>query len=115
QLFVQLRHQLIQKLAHILAKLRIKAQSFSDRLQQSDQAEEYRQKADLLMANLHQWQLGMQNIILPDFETERPIIIAVQQPHGRVLTFDAVCKAFGHFEQRFSLRFRKPKNSVFMD
>ncbi|MFM5889116.1 MAG: NFACT family protein [Dolichospermum sp.] len=77
QLFVQLRHQLIQKLAHILAKLRIKAQSFSDRLQQSDQAEEYRQKADLLMANLHQWQLGMQNIILPDFETERPILIAL--------------------------------------
>ncbi|MFM6309538.1 MAG: NFACT family protein [Dolichospermum sp.] len=77
QLFVQLRHQLIQKLTHILAKLRIKAQSFSDRLQQSDQAEEYRQKADLLMANLHQWQLGMQNIILPDFETERPILIAL--------------------------------------
>ncbi|MBE9220857.1 Rqc2 family fibronectin-binding protein [Dolichospermum flos-aquae] len=77
QLFVQLRHQLIQKLAHILAKLRIKAQTFSDRLQQSDKAEEYRQKADLLMANLHQWQPGMQNIILPDFETEKPILIAL--------------------------------------
>ncbi|MDB9490336.1 NFACT family protein [Dolichospermum circinale CS-534/05] len=77
QLFVQLRHQLIQKLANILAKLRIKAQTFSDRLQQSDQAEEYRQKADLLMANLHQWQPGMQNIILPDFETEKPILIAL--------------------------------------
>ena len=34
QLFVQLRHQLIQKLANILAKLRIKAQTFSYRLQQ---------------------------------------------------------------------------------
>ncbi|MDB9460592.1 NFACT family protein, partial [Dolichospermum circinale CS-545/17] len=77
QLFVQLRHQLVQKLAHILAKLRIKAQTFSDRLQQSDQAEEYRQKADLLMANLHQWQPGMQNIILPDFETEKPILISL--------------------------------------
>jgi predicted ribosome quality control (RQC) complex YloA/Tae2 family protein len=77
QLFVQLRHQLIQKLANILAKLRIKAQTFSDRLQQSDQAEEYRQKADLLMANLHQWQPGMQNIILPDFETEKPILISL--------------------------------------
>ncbi|MCE2719833.1 MAG: NFACT family protein [Dolichospermum sp.] len=77
QLFVQLRHQLIQKLANILAKLRIKAQTFSDRLQQSDQAEEYRQKADLLMANLHEWQPGMQNIILPDFETEKPILIAL--------------------------------------
>lgn len=77
QLFVQLRHQLIQKLANILAKLRIKAQTFSDRLQQSDQAEEYRQKADLLMANLHQWQPGMQNIILPDFEAEKPILISL--------------------------------------
>ena len=77
QLFVQLRHQLNQKLANILAKLRIKAKTFSDRLQQSDQAEEYRQKADLLMANLHQWQPGMQNIILPDFETEKPILIAL--------------------------------------
>lgn len=77
QLFVQLRHQLIQKLANILAKLRIKARTFSDRLQQSDQAEEYRQKADLLMANLHQWQPGLQNIILPDFETEKPILIAL--------------------------------------
>ncbi|NTW21424.1 MAG: fibronectin/fibrinogen-binding protein, partial [Nostocales cyanobacterium W4_Combined_metabat2_030] len=77
QLFVQLRHQLNQKLANILAKLRIKAKTFSDRLQQSDQAEKYRQKADLLMANLHQWQPGMQNIILPDFETEKPILIAL--------------------------------------
>jgi predicted ribosome quality control (RQC) complex YloA/Tae2 family protein len=36
QLFVQLRHQLNQKLANILAKLRIKAKTFSDRLQQSE-------------------------------------------------------------------------------
>jgi predicted ribosome quality control (RQC) complex YloA/Tae2 family protein len=77
QLFGQLRHQLSQKLLNILGKLRTKAKTFSDRLQQSDQAEEYRQKADLLMANLHHWQPGMQEIILPDFETEQPIAIAL--------------------------------------
>ncbi|MFM7363281.1 MAG: NFACT family protein [Cuspidothrix sp.] len=75
QVFVQLRHQLSQKLVNILGKLRIKAQTFSDRLQQSDQAEEYRQKADLLMANLHHWQPGMQEINLPDFETQQLITI----------------------------------------
>ncbi|MTJ53105.1 fibronectin-binding domain-containing protein [Anabaena sp. UHCC 0253] len=69
QVFVQLRHQLSQKLVNILGKLRTKAKTFSDRLQQSDQAEEYRQKADLLMAHLHHWQPGMQEISLPDFET----------------------------------------------
>ncbi len=77
QVFVQLRHQLSQKLVNILGKLRIKAQTFSDRLQQSDQAEEYRQKADLLMANLHHWQPGMQEISLQDFETGEPIAIAL--------------------------------------
>lgn len=77
QVFVQLRHQLSQKLVNILGKLRIKARTFSDRLQQSDQAEEYRQKADLLMANLHHWQPGMQEISLPDFETQQLIAIAL--------------------------------------
>ncbi|MEA5621095.1 NFACT family protein [Cronbergia sp. UHCC 0137] len=77
QVFAQLRHQLSQKLQNILAKLRLKAKTFSDRLQQSDQADEYRQKADLLMANLHNWQVGMKEIILPDFETNQPIAIAL--------------------------------------
>jgi hypothetical protein len=77
QLFVQLRHQLSQKLLNILTKLRVKGKTFSDRLQQSDQAEEYRQKADLLMANLQHWKPGMQEISLPDFETEQPIAIAL--------------------------------------
>ena len=77
QVFVQLRHQLSQKLLNILTKLRVKRKTFSDRLQQSDQAEEYRQKADLLMANLQHWKPGMQEISLPDFETEQPIAIAL--------------------------------------
>ncbi|HLP91122.1 MAG TPA: NFACT family protein [Nostocaceae cyanobacterium] len=84
QLFTQLRHQLNQKLQNILGKLRQKAQTFSDRLQQSDQADEYRQKADLLMAYLQDWQPGMQQIVLPDFETGEPLAITLQPDKNAV-------------------------------
>ncbi len=84
QLFSQLRHQLSQKLNNILAKLRNKAQTFADRLRQSDQADEYRQKADLLMAHLQNWQPGMKEITLPDFETSQPIAIALQPDKNAV-------------------------------
>ncbi|MEH2257168.1 Rqc2 family fibronectin-binding protein [Nostoc sp.] len=77
QLFSQLRHQLSQKLNNILAKLRNKAQTFKTRLQQSDRADEYRQKADLLMAHLQNWQPGMKEIILADFDTNLPVAIAL--------------------------------------
>lgn len=84
QLFTQLRHQLTQKLSNILGKLRNKAQTFSDRLQQSDQADDYRQKADLLMAHLHEWQPGMKTITLQDFETGEPVAIALQPDKNAV-------------------------------
>ncbi|HIK05056.1 MAG TPA: NFACT family protein [Trichormus sp. M33_DOE_039] len=84
QLFTQLRHQLTQKLNNILGKLRNKAQTFSDRLQQSDQADDYRQKADLLMAHLHEWQAGMKTINLQDFETGEPVAIALQPDKNAV-------------------------------
>jgi predicted ribosome quality control (RQC) complex YloA/Tae2 family protein len=69
QNFQQIRHQLLQKLSSLLAKLRIKADVFIKQMAASDQAENLRQQADLLMANLHQWTLGMSQITLPDFET----------------------------------------------
>ncbi|MEA5506058.1 NFACT family protein [Halotia wernerae UHCC 0503] len=84
QLFSQLRHQLSQKLNNILAKLRNKAQNFADRLRQSDQADEYRQKADLLMAHLQNWEPGMKEITLLDFETSQPIAIALQPDKNAV-------------------------------
>ena len=77
QVFSQLRHQLNQKIYTILVKIRNKAQTFSQRLQQSEQADEYRKKADLLMSHLQKWQPGMTEIILTDFETEQPIAIAL--------------------------------------
>ncbi len=84
QVFSQLRHQLSQKLSNILGKLRSKAQTFTERLQQSSQADEYRSKADLLMAYLQEWEPGMQEIILADFETNQPVRIKLQPDKNAV-------------------------------
>ncbi|NJM71714.1 MAG: fibronectin-binding domain-containing protein [Scytonema sp. RU_4_4] len=84
QIFSQLRHQLTQKLNNLLEKLRVKAANFQQRLQQSEQADEYRQKADLLMAHLQEWQLGMTEIIIPDFESSKPVKIALQPDKNAV-------------------------------
>ncbi len=84
QTFSQLRHQLNQKLNNTLEKLRVKAAAFEHRLQQSEQADEYRQKADLLMAHLHEWQVGMKEIVLPDFETGKPIKISLEPDKNAV-------------------------------
>jgi predicted ribosome quality control (RQC) complex YloA/Tae2 family protein len=92
QLFSQLRHQLSQKLNNILAKLRNKAQTFKTRLQQSDQADDYRQKADLLMAHLQNWEPGMKEIIIPDFETNQPVAIALQPDKNAVQNAQSLYK-----------------------
>ncbi|MDZ8055209.1 MAG: NFACT family protein [Aulosira sp. ZfuVER01] len=92
QLFSQLRHQLSQKLNSILAKLRLKANTFSERLQQSDRADEYRQKADLLMAHLQNWEAGMKEITLLDFETGLPIAIALQPDKNAVQNAQSLYK-----------------------
>lgn len=78
QEFSQLRQQLTQKLQHLLGKLRQKAQDFSDRLAQSDQADQYRQQADLLMAHLHCWQPGMTTLELPDFNTGQAVTLTLE-------------------------------------
>jgi predicted ribosome quality control (RQC) complex YloA/Tae2 family protein len=76
--FQQLSHQLTQKLINILGKLRTKADTFKGRLEESTGAEEYKSKADLLMAHLHEWTPGMAAITLTDFETEAPITIPLE-------------------------------------
>jgi predicted ribosome quality control (RQC) complex YloA/Tae2 family protein len=76
--FGQLRHQLLQKIRSLLTKLTQKAQTFQTRLKQSHQADYYRQQADLLMAHLQEWEMGMSEMILPDFETGEPIKISLQ-------------------------------------
>lgn len=92
QVFVQLRHQLTQKLQTVLEKLRVKANVFQARLQQSDVADRYREQADLLMANLHHWQLGMSAITLPDFITEQPVTIPLNPEKNAVQNAQAFYK-----------------------
>jgi predicted ribosome quality control (RQC) complex YloA/Tae2 family protein len=76
--FTQLKHQLTQKLGTILAKLRVKANTFKAKLQESTGADEYRSNADLLMSYLQAWQPGMKEIILNDFETGEPVKIKLE-------------------------------------
>ncbi|MBW4637994.1 MAG: NFACT family protein [Gloeocapsa sp. UFS-A4-WI-NPMV-4B04] len=84
QEFTQLRNALSQKINNILEKLRLKARTFEERLQQSDRADEYRKQADLLMAHLQNWQPGMKLINLPDFDTGKPVMINLEPEKNAV-------------------------------
>ncbi len=92
QKFSQLRHQLNQKLQNILSKLGLKAQTFAQRLQQSEGADEYRVKADLLMAYLQDWKPGMTEIALPDFETGKPVKITLATDKNAVQNAQSLYK-----------------------
>lgn len=92
QEFTQLRHQLSQKLSSLLEKLRLKAHTFKERLQQSDRADEYRQQADLLMAHLQDWQPGMKSISLPDFEGNYSITIPLEPEKNAVQNAQSLYK-----------------------
>ena len=92
EVFAQLRHQLTQKLNNVLAKLRLKANTFKERLQQSADADTHKSQADLLMANLHHWEPGMKSISLPDFETEKPVIISLNPEKNAVQNAQAIYK-----------------------
>ncbi|AOX01683.1 hypothetical protein BJP34_21580 [Moorena producens PAL-8-15-08-1] len=90
--FSRLHNQLTQKLNNNLRKLRQKASSFKERLQQSDQADQSREKADLLMAYLQDWQPGMKSITLPDFETNQPVKIPLNPEKNAVQNAQAFYK-----------------------
>lgn len=92
QTFQQLRHQLNQRLQQLLGKLYQKAQDFTQRLQASDGAETQRQQADLLMAHLHLWQPGMQQIELLDFETQQPVRLRLSPDRNAVQNAQALYK-----------------------
>lgn len=92
EVFAQLRHQLTQKLNNVLAKLRLKANTFKERLQQSADADTHKSQADLLMANLQYWEPGMKSISLPDFETEKPVIIPLNPEKNAVQNAQAIYK-----------------------
>ena len=82
--FLQLRHQISQKLSNLLKKLYTKAQDFRSRLRQSDQADQSREQADLLMAYLQEWQPGMKQITLSDFATNEPVNIPLNPEKNAV-------------------------------
>ena len=84
QTFSQVRHQLSQKVSQALKKLTVKRDGFVQRLSESDDADAYRQQADLLMAHLHAWQPGMTAIVLNDFETGEPVTIPLN-PEGNAV------------------------------
>ncbi|MDY6782782.1 MAG: NFACT RNA binding domain-containing protein [Cyanobacteriota bacterium] len=90
--FLQLRHQLAQKLNNLLVKLRAKATTFENRLNQSDEADRDRDRADLLMAHLHQWQPGMTAMTLLDFETQQPVSIPLNPEKNAVQNAQALYK-----------------------
>ncbi len=92
QEFKQLRHTLSQKLSNILEKLRQKARTFTERLQQSDRADEYKQQADLLMAHLQNWQPGMKVINLPDFDTGDLVAINLEPEKNAVQNAQSLYK-----------------------
>ncbi len=92
QVFAQLRHHLSQKLLNILEKLRLKARTFQERLQQSEQADEFRFRADLLMAYLQEWEPGMKEITLADFESGKPVAIALQPEKNAVQNAQSLYK-----------------------
>jgi predicted ribosome quality control (RQC) complex YloA/Tae2 family protein len=92
QEFVQLRHQMNQRLSNLLKKLYVKANDFKQRLQLSDRADEYRERADLLMAYLQEWQPGMKQIILSDFMTNEPVNIPLDPEKNAVQNAQAFYK-----------------------
>ena len=73
--FQQLHQQISQAIQNQLAKLSIKETEFLDRLQLSTQADDFKDKADLLMAHLHLWEVGMKEIALTDFHSDVSVII----------------------------------------
>ncbi|MBE9098486.1 Rqc2 family fibronectin-binding protein [Vacuolonema iberomarrocanum] len=92
QEFEQLRNQLSQRVGTNLRKLRERVKDFQTRLQQSDDADRYKERADLLMAHLHQWQPGMDRITLADFETGEPTEIPLDPEKNAVQNAQAFYK-----------------------
>lgn len=84
QEFTQLHHQLSQKVKTTLQKLQVKATDFRSRLAQSKQADRHREQADLLMAHLHEWKIGMRAIALPDFVTGELVTLSLDPTKNAV-------------------------------
>ncbi|AUC60084.1 Fibronectin/fibrinogen-binding protein [Cyanobacterium sp. HL-69] len=90
--FQQLQQQLQQKIKNIAKKLQVKADKYKDKMKQSANSDTYRTQADLLMANLHQWQIGSESITLDDFTTGEPIKISLAPDKNAIQNAQALYK-----------------------
>ena len=99
QEFSQLRHQLSQKLNNILGKLRQRVNTFEERLKQSDRADDYRHQADLLMTYLQDWQPGMKSITLTDFDSGKPVAIALDPEKNAIQNAQSIYKRAGKLKR----------------
>jgi predicted ribosome quality control (RQC) complex YloA/Tae2 family protein len=75
--FNQLHQQISQAIQNQVAKLSIKEGEFLDRLQLSTKADDFKAQADLLMAHLHCWKIGLKNIAIADFHSGELINISL--------------------------------------
>jgi predicted ribosome quality control (RQC) complex YloA/Tae2 family protein len=104
--FQEVYQQLQQSLKNHLGKLQIKATDLRQRLATAQKADDLKQKADLLMAYLHQWELGMQEITIPDFATGVPITIPLDPTQNAVQNAQALYKR--HQKQKRATGFITP-------
>jgi len=92
QQFQQLHQQLSQKVSQALGKIKQKATTFENKLQESVGADRYRQQADILMAHLHEVRSGSKSITLTDFETNEPVTIPLNPEKNAVQNAQALYK-----------------------
>ncbi|MEI6427778.1 MAG: NFACT RNA binding domain-containing protein [Pseudanabaena sp. ELA607] len=104
--FQQSYQQLQQALKNHLNKLNLKATDLRNRFDTAQQADDLKQKADLLMAYLHQWQLGMKEITVADFTTDAPVIIALDPTQNAVQNAQTLYKR--HQKQKRATGFITP-------
>ncbi len=99
QTFKQLHQQLLQKLSSLIKKQQQKADTFQERLAQSDQAERDRERGDLLMAYSYQWQPGLSEMKLPDFETGELVTIPLNPEKNAIQNAQKYYKLHGKLKR----------------
>ncbi|MEL6397784.1 MAG: NFACT RNA binding domain-containing protein [Cyanobacteria bacterium J06626_4] len=92
QVFEQLKNRLIQRLKTLLHKLKQKEAIFLSRLQKAASADDCKRQADLLMAYSYQWQPGMRQMPLADFETGEIINISLEPEKNAIQNAQALYK-----------------------
>ena len=92
QVFEQLKNRLAQRLKTLLKKLKQKEATFLSRWQKAVSADDCKQQADLLMAYSYQWQPGMRQMPLADFDTGETINISLEPEKNAIQNAQALYK-----------------------